>query len=195
MNKWKNFIGNKWRKYILIFLIGLVILLGFWFIVNPNEKTNNFIKLLGTYLEIYSLIVMFLEILEVKTITEQIDSSIQQTKSKFDSILSLTDISKSTKTIDEIQSYLGNNQVQMAYLRLKDLRKVMIQSEFRELFDLLKDPETIQICYAKVNSDIDDLNSSIYHNGNIDRDAVSKNLEKLSSAFTTLEEIIKKINV
>jgi hypothetical protein len=186
---------NKWVKYSLIFVAGLLIILAFWFFGKPNNDTNNFISILGTYLELYGLTITILEILEVRKVTTQIELSVQETKKKFQSIFSLSDISRSSKTIAEIQSYLGNNQMQMAYLRLKDLQKVLIESDIRTLFNLLNDAETVQICCAKVFSDIDDLHSCIYHNGVVDRNAVSQNLEKLSRMFTTLEEKIKNNNV
>lgn len=186
---------NKWVIYALILILGTGILLLFWFYKTPSQKTNEFISLLGTFLELYALTITFIELVSVKAATEQIRTSIEETKLKFQSILSLSDISRSSKTIEEIQAYLGNGKLEMAYLRLKDLRKVLIESDTKTLFAQLPNQEEISICNAQVFSDINDLHSSIYHQKQIDLALVSNNLEKLALVFTYLEQKIKTESV
>src|ERR1700754_167651 len=119
---------NKWWRYILILVAGVLTISAFWCWGNPSDGTLDYLSLLGTFLELYGLIIMFLELLEVKRTTELLQIAVNTTKTKFQSILSLSDISRSGKTIEEIQAYLGNEKLQMAYLRLKDLRKILIES-------------------------------------------------------------------
>lgn len=188
----------SYRKYylwisILILILGT--LLAFWLGFFDKHKEGELVALIDVILTSIALVIAILEIIVIKNVTDEINKSVEETKAKFASILSLSDISRSTKTIEEIQSYLGNDKVEMAYLRLKDLRKVIIESQIRTLFNLLDDQKKIDICCAKVYSDIDDLHSKIYHGKTIDTNAVSKNLEKLSLTFTTLEEIIKKKSI
>jgi hypothetical protein len=186
---------NKWWRYFLIFVFGVLIISCYWYFFKPSDDANNLISLIGTFLEIYGLTITFIELLEVKKTTVLLSTAVKNTKDKFQSILSLTDISRSTKKIDEILSYLGNDKLQMAYLRLKDLRKILVESEVSSLFNLLDDQQQIINCTARVHSDINDLRSHIYDNNYINKNIISKNLEELALAFTVLEHKIKINNV
>jgi len=187
---------TSYRKYYVLISLSIIILVGLivWGF-KFYESQEELIALIDVTLTTIALTIAILEIVSVKKITDQIEQSVVDTKKQFESILSLSDVSRSSKTIEEIQSYLGNKKIEMAYLRLKDLRKVIVESQIRTVFALLNDQEEINICCAKVYSDIEDLNSTIYYQANIDTNAVSKNLEKLSLIFTQLEEIIKKRNL
>lgn len=186
-----NYRKHYWWISLIILAIGAFTA---W-VLDFFYKEGELVALIDVTLTTIALTIAILEIASVKEITRQVEKSIDDTKKKFESILSLSEISRSSKTIEEIQSYLGNNKIEMAYLRLKDLRKVIIESQTRTLFGLLDDQDNINIFCAKVYSDIEDLHANIYHGKNVNTNLVSKNLEKLSLTFTMLEEIIKKNNV
>jgi hypothetical protein len=186
----RNYRGKYLKYSLAILAIAFLLAWALKFYSNKGELT----ALIDVTLTTIALMIAILEIFSLRTVANQIQRSVTNATVKIESILSLSEISRSSKTIEEIQAYLGSGRLESAYLRMKDLRKVIVETKIKGLFLHLEDPTNVNLYCTKLFSDIDDLGGKIYHEGNIDLASVSSNLEQLSLTFTTLVELIKKSN-
>jgi hypothetical protein len=75
----------------------------------------------------FGLIIAILQIKSVKEITIATQHAIAETKAQLITNISISELAKAVKLIDEIQTYLGLGKYDAAYMRLKDLRILLVQ--------------------------------------------------------------------
>jgi len=81
----------------------------------------------GSVASFFGLIIALLQIRSVKEITEATQRAIKETRAQLIVNISISDLAKAIKLIEQIQTYLLYNKLDLAYLRLQDLRILLLQ--------------------------------------------------------------------
>jgi hypothetical protein len=106
------------------------------------------ISAVGSIASLFGLIIAILQIQSVKDITVATQRAVADTKAQLIQNISISDLAQAIKLIEHIQEYLGNSKLELAYVRLQDLRVLLIQfvashsieeEEREEYKSLLKD--------------------------------------------------------
>ena len=91
------------------------------------KPTSEIVSAVGSMASFFGLIIAILQIKSVKEITIATQHAIAETKAQLITNISISELAKAVKLIDEIQTYLGLRKYDAAYMRLKDLRILLVQ--------------------------------------------------------------------
>ncbi|WP_374460242.1 hypothetical protein [Chryseobacterium taeanense] len=178
---------------MLIFIIGF---LGLFFYYNNLDKifknSLNLITIFGTYLSLFGIIMSFIQIYDLKAINDKTQKEVNESLKKINNILSVSELSKSLKIVDEIQSSLRANKNEVALIRMKDLKYVLIQIKHNKSLEKYTANDEYSDLLIDLSIDISNLSDNIFKpHKNINVTKVNLNLEKISTKFSELENKLK----
>lgn len=178
---------------ILIFIIGF---LGLFFYYNSLDKTLknslNLVSIFGTYLSLFGIIMSFIQIYDLKAINDKTQKEINESLKKINNILSVSELSKSLKIVDEIQNSLRANKNELALIRMKDLKYILIQIKHNKTLERYTSNDEYSDLLVDLSIDISNLSDNIFKpHKNINVTKVNLNLEKISTKFSELENKLK----
>jgi len=96
-------------------------------LVREGKSTAEVISAVGSVASFVGLLIALLQIRSVKEISEATQAAVTETKAQLIGNISISDLSKAVKLIEQVQTYLGYNKFDLAYLRMLDLRILLIQ--------------------------------------------------------------------
>jgi hypothetical protein len=184
------------KNSIIILTIGILgVTIVFYQLSDSNKTLLNFVSLLCNFLSIYGLILAYYQILSLKELSIKTQTAVEISSQQLQKVLSVSELSKSKKLVEEIQQYLHNNDLRGALIRLTDLKEILIQTKYnRDLskFTLLKTYKTI---ITNTAIDINSINISLIRNtGNVDKELIISNLEITKSRLIEFENELKYNN-
>lgn len=186
-------LSDSQKKSIFFFIIGVFIICLLFFSLNTNEKTIvNFFTLFGTFLSLFGLGLAYQQILSIKLINQSTSLAVNESLKRINKIISVSDLSKANKIIQEIQESNLNSKPELSLMRMKDLKHIMIQIKYNE--DL--NEYTKAGIYVKNITDlsIDIKNLSTFILGNkraVNFATLNNNLETLSTTLCEFENKLK----
>ena len=182
------------RLTIFVYIIGsiLIVLLFRYFLVENQRNLVNFFTLYGTYASLYGLIIAYLQLIKIKVAAQQTKIAVQETSIRMNQILSVSDLSKSIKTIQEIQNYMMAKKYELALLRMKDLRFALNTVQHSQNITNTVHSETYSQCLVNLGIDIVNLNDLIngYKTG-LNFSKVNQNLDSLETFIGNIENELK----
>ena len=190
-------LNNKYRFWSIFFFVGgtFIIVLIFINLESSQKTVANAFTLFGTYLSLYGILIAYLQIQSIKETSEKTKRAVEESSNRINQILSVSDLSKSNKVIQEIQYFLQNDKVELALLRMKDLKAILIQIKFNE--DLIEYTENnlYNQNITDLGADINNLHDQITGaKKGINFSKVNQNLERLSTILAELENKLKYKN-
>ena len=147
---------NKTRS---IFMLGLLLvgLLYFVFFDQKDQNMINGITVLGTYLSLLGIVISYFQIKSVKDINEKTKTAIEKSLQRLNQLVVVADLSKAIKIIDEIQQYIVHEYYQIALIRMKDLKSILIQAKHNEEANKLIEYESFCINLNELIVDIKNM--------------------------------------
>lgn len=181
-------------KMILSFIVG-VILIGFvFFTLKDTEQTVvNFFTLFGTFLSLFGLGVAYIQILDIKNINEGIQLAVSDSLKRINQVLSVSELSKANKIIQEIQTSNLNQKYEISLLRMKDLKHILIQIKSNAELNIYTETDVYNNNITDLNIDINNLNFLVLgkkKNG-VNSTKLNSNLEELSTILSEFENKLK----
>lgn len=120
----------------IFFICGLLLTSIIFYIIPNQEKTIlNYITYFGTFTSIFGLIMTYAQILSIKEIAEETKIKVENSLNKTFKILTISELSKSIKLVQEVQTYLSHNKLESAVIRLKDLKSILILLKYNTSID------------------------------------------------------------
>ncbi len=172
---------------LFLYVIGLLFLsILFYFIFEKNERVLiNYISFSGTYSSIYGIIVAYFQILSVKETAEITKQKVEDANNRVMKLLSISDISKAIKIVQEVQNYLLSNKDESSIIRLKDLKSILIQLKYNSEVNEL----------TKSDNFIDSLNTISIHMENLNHNLIgTKTGLNKAKIISDLEKIENQLN-
>jgi CRISPR/Cas system CMR-associated protein Cmr5 small subunit len=125
---------NTITAYIKKITIGIstLILFGaiciFYFIIPVEDRSvvNGF-TVFGTSLSLVGILIAYLQINSVKKINNQIKEEIDNSISKKDTLLSVSDLQKAIQFIHYINDKINCGKYELVHLRMNDLKTILIE--------------------------------------------------------------------
>lgn len=183
---------NKIWVSILVSIILFIIL----FILLPNhDKTLiNIFGILGLILSLLGIVIAYLQILSVKEIAKQTKDKVSDSILLNNTILMISDLSRKTLIIDEIQRYLKDNKIELCILRMKDLKLILNSLKSQEQYNYLFRKSKFNEVFQTFNIDLDNCHRHhLNDKSKINKESIIKNLEELSTILLTVEIKLKNI--
>lgn len=178
---------------ILLFVIGLLIMILIYYNLQTNDKNIiNFITLFGTYLSVFGLILAFLQLESIKQINEKTQSEVQISLQRVNDVLAISEISKSIKIIQEIQSYLHSQKSELSLIRMKDLKQILIQVKHNNNLIEFTNHSDYEKSIVDLSIDINNISDSLFKpNRAVNYSKINSNLEELSTTLSNFENKLK----
>jgi hypothetical protein len=185
---------NKTRS---IFILGLLLvgLLYFVFFDQKDQNMINGITVLGTYLSLLGIVISYFQIKSVKDINEKTKTAIEKSLQRLNQLVVVADLSKAIKIIDEIQQYIVHEYYQIALIRMKDLKSILIQAKHNEEANKLIEYESFCINLNELIVDIKNMHefTTGYKKTSLNFSKIANHLEDLSTTLTAFEHKLKNI--
>jgi len=178
---------------VITLLLGLIVMIGMFFFLKSHERTFlNFLTLIGTYLSVLGLILAYMQIKSIRETAEETNRAVNLSLTRINQVLSVSDLSRFGKVIQEIQTSLMHEKHELALLRMKDLKLILIQVKFNQ--DLVE--YTFRDIYNQnitdLGNDINNLHDQITGmKKGINFSKLNKNLENLATTLSELENQLK----
>jgi len=176
----KEKITDKKTLTILFFIIGLtIILLLFKYYFKSEQNAINYFSIIGTYASIYGIVVGIIQIVSIKENVKLTKIEVFQTVNKIDSIFTISELASSIKLIEEIHAYMLAKKYQMALIRLRDLKKNVIENSYKH--------SELNKIIPLITTDINNLMKLVYEETQIKEEIIRENLEKTSTILIKLK--------
>ena len=186
--------NNKYRFWaILFFIIGTIIITSVFISLEVSQKTiANAFTLFGTYFSLYGILIAYLQIQSIRETSEKTKEAVEQSSSRINQILSVSDLSKSNKVIQEIQIFLQNDKLELALIRMKDLKSILIQVKFNDDLSEYTEDHLYNQNITDLGADINNLYDQITGiKKGLNFSKINQNLERLSTILMELENKLK----
>ncbi len=187
--------SNKYRNIAIIFFVLGTIIIGtvfFFFLPEKDKSIVNSFTLFGTFLSLYGIAIAYLQILSLNKINSETKFAVEKSLLRINQILSVSELSKANKIIQEIQMFLNHKKSESALIRMKDLKGILIQVKYNEDLVEYTDNKIYNQNITDLASDINNLNDFITgKKTGINFSKLNSNLEGLATTLTDFESKLK----
>jgi hypothetical protein len=183
---------------IIISLFLMIVIVGFiMFFLDDTEKTiPNYITIIGTVLSLIGLLITYVNVFALKSEAIVISEQITRTYNKINQLNSIADISKAIKIVQEIQNFIHYKKIELALLRLRDLKCMLIQFSEDQLLNELTKNKAFEEQIKDLGIDINSIDSYVLQsNRKVNFSDIIKNLEELSTYLTKFEMKFKATQI
>ncbi len=186
-------LSDSQKKTILVFVIGTIIIFGLFYFLNSEEKTLiNFFTLFGTFASLYGLWLAYMQILSLKISNESTKKAVDKSLNRINQVLSVSELSKANKIIQEIQTSNINSKHELSLIRMKDLKHILIQIKFNSELNIYTETSTYNKNITDLSIDISNLNDFILGTKRgVNFSKLNSNLEELSTTLSEFENKLK----
>ena len=178
---------------IIVFIIGtFVISILYSSLKSELKNLVNFFTLFGTFATLFGLWLAYLQIQSIKQTSIQTKEAVDKSLVRINQVLSISEISKASKIIQEIQNSILHEKNELALLRMKDLKQILIQIKYNpDLTEFTNNGGYIQNI-NDLSIDINNINDFVigYKKG-VNFSKINQNLEKLATILSDFENKLK----
>jgi len=175
-------------------ILSLIIILIFFRLRAADQTIVNFFTLYGTFASLFGIYLTYLQINSVRETNEKTKVAINLSLSRTNQILSISEISKSIKVINEIQNYISYQKYDLALIRLKDLKFSLIQIKYNSDLKSLVETEGYIKLITTLGVDITNIYNQVFLGRvGIDFNKVNKNLTAIETILSDFENKLKHI--
>lgn len=187
----KNIASIK-NTIIAVFVIGfLIIVILYYNLPQENKNVINFISIFGTFLSFFGIVFSFLQLYNIKEINAQTQAEVNKSINKINDILSISELSKAIKIIQEIQQYLHSDKKELSLLRMKDLKQILIQIQYNGKLELANNEEFNQYI-VDLSIDINNISDNLLNEKKrVEVSKIISNLEEVSTILSKFENNLK----
>lgn len=175
------------------FIIGTLIMsLIFYYLPIKDKTVVNAFTLFGTFFSLFGLAVAYIQIHSISQTSKQTKIAVEKSLLRINQVLSVSELSKANKTIQEIQSFIIHQKHEIALMRMKDLKAILIQVKYNEdLFEYTNNGVYNQNI-TDLGSDINNIHDLIVGNKKgLNFSKLNQNLENLATTLTDFENKLK----
>ena len=186
-------LSSSQKNLIYTFIIGTAICTIIFYKLNEVDKnTGNFLTLFGTFLSLYGLWIAYIQILSLKTTAEQTKNAVENSLNRINQILSVSDLSKANKIIQEIQTSNMNGKHELSLLRMRDLKYILIQVKSSAELNVYTETGTYNQNITDLSIDINNLNDLVLgKKKGVNFSKLNSNLEDLATTLSEFENKLK----
>lgn len=180
-------------RVIIIFIIGTVIMgIIFYYLPNSDKSIVNAFTLFGTFFSLFGLAVAYIQIQSINRTSKLTKLAIDKSLVRINQVLSVSELSKANKIIQEIQSFIIHQKHEIALMRMKDLKSILIQVKYNGDLSEYTNNGIYNKNITDLGSDINNLHDLIIGNKKgVNFSRLNQNLENLATTLTEFENKLK----
>lgn len=181
------------KKTIIYFIIGTILIAFLFSYLAKNDRTIvNFFTLFGTFTSIFGLWIAYIQIISLKITNEKTKLAVENSLNKINQMLSVSELSKAIKIIQEIQTSNINGKHEVSLIRMKDLKSILIQIKYNSELNIYTETGVYNQNITDISIDINNLNDLLIgKKKGLNFSKLNSNLEELSTTITEFENKLK----
>ena len=157
-----------------------------------GKSLYDIISSVGSIASLFGLAIAIVQISSLKRISAETRKAVQDTKAELVQSISISDISKAIKIIEQVQMYAGHKHYESAHLRMQDLRVLLIQFQGNTQLVKVADENDFQSLLTDLSIHILNMYEAVYLQGKeIEISTVNKTLESITAVLVSLENALK----
>lgn len=175
---------SKLNKVSLsICFLGLTLAIVFIILLKEIDRTLiNILSIIGTIASLVGLGINYIQLREVKNISEANNKVIKETKESINYVLLLSDSGSVSHLIGDVQGYLREDKLELALVKMKDLKKYLISFKHLEKFKKNNSNSKISSNLTNLSTHINNISDNLSikaTNIKIDISTINRDLEIL----------------
>lgn len=189
------FQGVKMIKasFAFLFMSAVIIFAAHKYYIDIEGPILASIGLVGTAASIIGLVMVLFQLAKIRGITESAKLSAEKTRNEMNQFLFISDLSKTIKTIEEIQQYNRNKKFEMSLLRMQELKSYLSQIINNDKIEVYIDLNGIKKKLTGISVDINSINKEVINNDDsLDILELNNSLELLHNQIIDLDSKLKK---
>lgn len=141
---------------------------------------------------IFGLPLVLIQLYAVKRVANAAAEAARDTAARLDLAISIADVVRATKMIEQVQSYAGDAKYELARSRLQDVRTVLLQLGTHPNFNSIVEEQNYNRLVGKVGVDLNNLYAVIYDpDQRFDAEKMSRTLESIVATLVKFEHRMK----
>ena len=156
------------------------------------EKIGIILSVFGSVASLVGIWLACEQILKVKDITSETNKAVQSRLEYLNGHLTMADMTRIISSTKEILGYLATSKMDLALLRMRDLKTELVQ--LRQNKQVLGSTDVIlpmNKCITTLGIDIENINNMIIKNRPISLEVVTSNMDNLLTVLSEIEGKLK----
>lgn len=185
---------NVKQKTFLIVFGGVVPMLIILFLLYIKEELSisSGISVIGSFASTFGIALTYIQIMSVKEISSSINKAVGGAMDELFKAFSISDLSKSSRLAQEIQTLLRTGKIDSSYLRMQDLRFMLIQFKHVKVLESIYDKNEYKSINTNLNIDMSNVNSLLLKNRKgVNLQKICQNLDETVTFLSELENKLK----
>lgn len=181
------------KQTLVFFTIGTILIVILFNLITEKERTIvNFFTLFGTFASIFGLWIAYIQIISLKKTNEQTKIAVENSLNKINQMLSVSELSKAIKLIQEIQTSNNNGKHEVSLIRMKDLKAILIQIRFNLDLNIYTETNSYNQNITDISININNMNDLLTgKKKGLNFSRLNSNLEELSTTISEFENKLK----
>ena len=178
------------KRVVIVFLVFLVGIIIIWFASNQFEvSTPDKLTYEGLWVSFYGVALTFFQVLKLKGTAAATERAINETKTQMKLVLSVAQVAKNTSELRYVKECVTNGKMELARLRLGDVKDFMSAIGFID--DIDYDKSIYKKLVNTLESNLNSLEQEINKTQSLDKNVFSKDIEKVVSFLMEVENKLK----
>jgi hypothetical protein len=177
----------------VIFLVSVITMVWVLWVLKPTDRTLvNYVSIIGSIASTAGLFLAYIQILAIKEETQKTRARLDDSIHQVQRVLLSADLDRSVKVIQEAQNYLNQEKLEIAYVRMKDLRSILLNFRKNPDFQKLTIQNTFHAHFTDLNIDLENLQMYLLdHSRKINVPRVLQHLEDFEMQLIDFENDLK----
>lgn len=160
-------------------------------LAREGKSPSEIVSAVGSIASFFGLIIALLQIKSVKEITTATQRAIAETRAQLIINISISELAKAVKLIEQIQTYFGYGKYDLAYIRLQDLRILLVQFGGNEQFLATTGRNSYEDLLQNIGIHLVNLYDAVFREKIIRIAIVNQTLEKAVGVLVSFENELK----
>ncbi|NVM61746.1 hypothetical protein FHW88_000022 [Mucilaginibacter sp. SG538B] len=187
-----NFSKNRVIASSVLIIGSVIVYIIYYNLKDELKNIVNFFTLYGTFGSLYGLCLAYLQIQSIKETSEKTRLAVDSSLVRINQVLSISEIARSLKIIQEIQTSILHDKSELALLRMKDLKQILIQVKYNGDLQDYTNSGAYNQHITDISIDINNINDSLLKKKTgVNFSKVNQNLEQLATVLTEFENKLK----
>jgi hypothetical protein len=146
----------------------------------------------GSVASLFGLIIIAIEVLSLRGVAESTRQAVEGTQAEIAASISLADISRALRSIEQVQSFARDGKYELAHMRLQDVRDLLVRLRDNPRFSPSLKPKQFRELLSSVGAELSGLYDSAYDSTTeFDSRRLYQNMERLVIVLVSFENQLR----
>jgi hypothetical protein len=178
--------------YVILAISTLTLVWVLWALKTSDRTLVNYVSIIGSIASTAGLFLAYIQILTIKAETRETRARLDVSINQVQRVLLGHHLDHALKVTQEAQNYLNQDKLEIAYVRMKDLRGVLLGIKKNPDLKLFTNRDTFKLGFTDLQIDLENLQMYLFdHSRKINIPRVLQHLENFEIQLIDFENELK----